>query len=42
MGFKSQIKILEEVPNSKIQDYYAISDIFINPTYTEGFPRVLI
>jgi glycosyltransferase involved in cell wall biosynthesis len=42
MGLLSQIKTLGEVPNSKIQDYYSISDIFINPTYTEGFPRVLI
>ena len=42
MGLSSQIMILGEVPNSKIQDYYSISDIFINPTYTEGFPRVLI
>ena len=42
MGLTSQFKILGEVPNSKIQDYYTISDIFINPTYTEGFPRVLI
>ena len=42
MGLTSQIKTLGEVSNSKIQDYYSISDIFINPTYTEGFPRVLI
>jgi|TARA_B110000240_G_scaffold191020_1_gene232994 glycosyltransferase involved in cell wall biosynthesis len=42
MGLSSQVSILGEVPNSKIQDYYSISDIFINPTYTEGFPRVLI
>ena len=42
IGLSSQIIILGEVPNSKIQDYYSISDIFINPTYTEGFPRVLI
>ena len=38
----SQIIILGRLPNSKIQNYYSLSDIFINPTYTEGFPRVLL
>jgi glycosyltransferase involved in cell wall biosynthesis len=30
------------VPNAQIQHYYKAADIFINPTYAEGFPRVLI
>jgi glycosyltransferase involved in cell wall biosynthesis len=36
------IKVLGGKPNSIIQQYYKIADIFINPTYTEGFPRVLL
>lgn len=38
----NKILILGEKPNSEIQMYYQIADIFINPTYTEGFPRVLL
>lgn len=38
----AQIQILGEIPNSEIQEYYSLSDIFINPTYTEGFPRVVL
>ena len=30
------------IPNKDIQDYYKVADIFINPSYTEGFPRVII
>lgn len=41
-GLSDQIKILGEIPNSEIQEYYSLSDIFINPTYTEGFPRVVL
>ena len=41
-GLENKIFILGEKPNSEIQKYYQISNIFINPTYTEGFPRVLI
>lgn len=33
---ENKIFVLGEKPNSEI------SNIFINPTYTEGFPRVLI
>ena len=39
---EDKIFVLGEKPNSVIQKYYQISNIFINPTYTEGFPRVLI
>lgn len=41
-GLENKIFVLGEKPNSEIQKYYQISNIFINPTYTEGFPRVLI
>ena len=30
------------IPNAQIHTYYKAADIFINPTYAEGFPRVLI
>lgn len=33
---------LGDIPNSEIQQYYQVSDIFINPTFSEGFPRVLL
>jgi len=39
---EDKILVLGEKPNNDIQKFYQISDIFINPTYTEGFPRVLI
>lgn len=40
--FNARIKMLGSIPNALIQEYYQISDVFINPTYAEGFPRVLI
>ena len=33
---------LGSVPNNYIQSYYQAADIFINPTFSEGFPRVLL
>ncbi len=36
------IEFLGPVPNSEIQTYYALSDIFLMPSYREGFPRVMI
>jgi len=42
IGLANKIKIIGEKPNSDIQKFYQISNVFINPTYTEGFPRVLI
>ena len=39
---ENQIFILGERPNKEIHKFYQISDVFINPTFTEGFPRVLI
>ncbi len=35
-------RFLGNVPNKDIQDLYAAADIFIHPTYNEGFPRVVI
>lgn len=40
--YADRIILLGSRPNSVIQDYYRVADIFINPTMAEGFPRVLI
>lgn len=36
------IVFLGSRPNNEIQKYYGACDIFFNPTYCEGFPRVII
>jgi len=33
---------LGSVPNREIQELYAVADIFLHPTYNEGFPRVVL
>lgn len=33
---------LGSIPNNILHKYYQISDLFINPSYCEGFPRVVI
>jgi glycosyltransferase involved in cell wall biosynthesis len=33
---------LGSVPNRRIQDLYLAADIFIHPSYNEGFPRVML
>lgn len=40
-GIKN-IQMLGSKPNAIIQDYYKACDIFINPSNSEGFPRVII
>lgn len=30
------------IPNRRVQEFYALADIFIMPSYREGFPRVVI
>jgi glycosyltransferase involved in cell wall biosynthesis len=40
--YQDKISILGGIPNKDVQDFYKISDIFINCTLEEGFPRVLI
>ena len=39
LGF---VKMIDSQPNAIIQRYYQACDIFINPSWTEGFPRVVI
>lgn len=41
-GLASNVKMTGNVPNRLIQQFYFLADIFIMPSYTEGFPRVLI
>lgn len=41
-SFTDKVRLLGSIPNSIIQEFYQIADIFINPTFAEGFPRVLI
>jgi len=40
--YAQHVKMAGKVPNRVIQELYQLSDIFINPTYEEGFPRVLL
>lgn len=40
-GIKNTI-FLGSMPNSEIQKYYQACDVFFNPSYCEGFPRVVI
>lgn len=40
--FKDLVKMIGEIPNKQIMDYYKMADVFINPSYSEGFPRVVI
>lgn len=40
--YKDKVSILGGIPNKEVHNFYKISDIFINCTLEEGFPRVLI
>ncbi|GAA0841513.1 hypothetical protein GCM10009113_08100 [Marinobacter szutsaonensis] len=42
LGVQENVIFLGDVPNLEIPKLYAVGDIFVHPTYTEGFPRVLI
>jgi glycosyltransferase involved in cell wall biosynthesis len=37
-----RMKLVGEVPNTKIPEYFAAADVFIMPSMEEGFPRVLL
>ena len=39
---KGLVMLLGEIPNSVLPKYFAIADVFINPSLEEGFPRVLL
>lgn len=40
--YNDRIILLGARPNSEVQKFYAGSDVFVNPSYSEGFPRVVI
>lgn len=42
LGVSDKIFFLGDVPNRSVPDLYSTADLFIHPTYTEGFPRVMI
>jgi glycosyltransferase involved in cell wall biosynthesis len=42
LGLSNRVIFLGNVPNRDIPALYSMADIFVHPTYTEGFPRVLI
>lgn len=42
LGLADKVIFLGNVPNRDIPSLYSVADIFVHPTYTEGFPRVLI
>ena len=42
LNLTDHIIFLGNIPNQQITELYASADIFVHPTYTEGFPRVLI
>lgn len=41
-GLSNQVILIGRIPNKNIQQYYLAADIFFQPTYEEGFPRVMI
>lgn len=42
LDLSNHIIFLGNVPNRDIPSLYSVADVFVHPTYTEGFPRVLI
>lgn len=40
--YKDLVKMVGAVPNKEVMNYYKMADVFINPSYSEGFPRVVI
>jgi len=42
LGLADRCIFLGSVPNREIQELYGVADIFLHPTYNEGFPRVVI
>ena len=42
LNLMDHVVFLGNIPNEQITELYASADVFVHPTYTEGFPRVLI
>jgi glycosyltransferase involved in cell wall biosynthesis len=41
-GLNDRVQMLGAVPHGHVRRLYAAADIFMMPSYTEGFPRVLL
>ncbi len=41
-GLDNRIAFLGELPQQQIRDYYALCQVVVLPSYTEGLPRVLL
>jgi glycosyltransferase involved in cell wall biosynthesis len=41
-GLDDRVQVLGSVPHDRIWELYAAADVFWMPSYTEGFPRVLL
>jgi glycosyltransferase involved in cell wall biosynthesis len=41
-GLSDRVQILGTVPHDRVRELYAAADVFMMPSYTEGFPRVLL
>jgi glycosyltransferase involved in cell wall biosynthesis len=41
-GLSGRVEMLGSVPHQRIWDLYRAADVFVMPSYTEGFPRVLL
>jgi len=41
-GLEGRVRFLGEVANRRIQELYGAADVFVHPTYNEGFPRVVL
>lgn len=41
-GAENNVRLIGEVPNRRIQDYFAAADVFFMPSEEEGFPHVLL
>jgi len=40
--YSNQVLFKGNVPNSVIQNYYMVSDVYFNPTHAECFPRTIL
>ena len=41
-GLDDRVHLLGDVPHENVRRLYAAADVFVMPSYTEGFPRVLL
>lgn len=41
-GSGSRVRFAGSQPRSSVRSYYQAADVFLNPSYVEGFPRVIV